>query len=230
MLQAVLFWVLVLEYWGSFAIIPENMGIENFKGIYPADKEELSRILSRQRQRKETLYAGKPDVALLALNLAKEGGYGLREASNKLDPSKIASGLTPHDVLAMPEGIREELSDSLAAITFGIGVYSIDDTIWNKTFSYELVASLYNENAVGTPFPRLMVGSVKEEPIFDDKYREMISLATEDKTLTSFFKARNTHTMPNGLAGFIGQMEVLPVIRGKIIPIFRSRAQLVISS
>ena len=204
------------------------MSIENFVGKYPANKEALSDILKRQKQR-ETNLSTKADVVLLALNLAREGGNGLRESSKTLDSSSTASGLTPRDVVSMPEGIRERIGNSLAAIMCGVAIYSIDDTISNKAFSYELVAGLYNMGVSGTPFVSLKVGEIKEEEILDDKYRRMISLATKDRTLTSFFEQENLQLIPNGLRRLIGQMEILPVIRSEIIPIFKPRAQLLIS-
>ena len=204
------------------------MSIENFQGIYPANKEQLRDILSRQRDR-EISYAAKSLVVLLALNLAREGGNGLRESSRTLDSSSTASGLTPRDVHSMPEGIRERIGNSLTAIMCGVAIYSIDDTISNKAFSYELVAGLYNMGVSGTPFVSLKVGEIKEEEILDDKYPRMISLATKDRTLTSFFEQENLQLIPNGLTRLIDRMEMLPVIRSEIIPIFKPRAQLLIS-
>ena len=198
------------------------MSVEHFKVLYPPDKEVLRDILSRQREREKSSAAKSP-VVLLALNLVGEGGDGLRESTKHLNPSTMVSGLS------MPAHIREEISNSLGAIACGMAICSIDDTISHKTFSYEFAASIFNLNISGTPFAPLRVGEIKEEEIPDDKYKAMICLAASDKTLTSFFEEKNLHLMPNGLRRLMDSMQMLPVIRTKIIPIFKPRAELVIS-
>lgn len=203
-----------------------KMSIENFKGMYPLDKIELRDILTKQSDR-EMSSTSRPPVVLLALNLAREGGNGLRESTKSFNPN-MDSGLTPLDARRMPAGIREEVSKSFGAIGCGITICSIDDTIWNKTFSYELVASLYNKEMTGTPFVRLIVGEVKEEEILDDKHKAMISLASKDKTLTSFLEEKNLHLMPNALRSLLTQMGVLSVISNEIFPIFKPLAEFVI--
>jgi hypothetical protein len=204
------------------------MSIENFINIYPADRLQLRDILERQKQR-ETNFSTKANVALLAYNLAREGGDGLRDASRRLLSSSTTMRYTPNDLLKMPDGTRQELLKSWAEIICGISIYAIDDTIWNKTFSYDLVAGLNNTMARGTPFVPLRVQEVKEEAIPDDKWRSMVGLAGKDKTLTSFFQNDNMHLMPNGLRRLVEQMYVLPLINSDVIPVFRPRAQLLVS-
>lgn len=205
------------------------MSVETFEGIYPADREELRNILDRQKNRETSLGAKSP-VVLLALNLVKEGGNGLRESSKKLISSDRTLRFTPGDLSRIPKGIRQEMRKNWAAIMSGVSIYSIDDTCCSKEFSYELVASLHNMMINGTPFSPLRVGEVKEQPIRDNKWKEMISLANGDKTLTSFFESRYIHLMPDGLRKLIDEMRILPVIRSDIIPIFKPRAKLLISS
>ena len=204
------------------------MSIEHFKVLDPPDREVLKDIFSRQREREKSSAAKSP-VVLLALNLVGEGGDGLRESTKHLNPSNMASGLTPRDVISMPAHIREEISNSLGAIACGMAICSIDDTISSRVFSYEFAASIFNLNISGTPFVPLSVGEIKEEGILDDKYKAMIYLAASDKTLTLFFEEKNLHLMPNGLRSLMYNMGILDVIRIKIIPIFKPRAELVIS-
>ena len=198
------------------------MSLERFESMYPSGTE-LRQIIDRQRLR------DRSPIVTLALNLANEAGNGLRETSAKFNRSDTQFPLDRESILRIPREYRDEIRKLLGAVAFGITIPSIDHILWNKEFQHRNWVSEYSLRISGTMFTPIKLTEERVDVIPDDQWRESVSLANNDKTLDSFFEAKNKHLIPQAIIRFINYMGLDNTIYRDIRPLYYERAKYLIS-
>ena len=187
------------------------MSVENFCIRYPISPE-LTQILKREKRSEDMSL-----IAVLADSLVKEASDGLRALTTKYD-----------SLLDISREDRSKMLKCLAGIIFGVTVVSLERTIVNKQFDF----TEWHEDcklALARSGGQLTAVRAKEETevLSYRKWRDMISLAREDRTLAIFFEEKHRSLMPQALNRFFDK-ETVSIIRRDMIPIYKERAKFLV--
>lgn len=182
------------------ASIIRGMSFEHFK--------ELGAPYLLQRVQREP---GTSPVETVALSLIDAGRNGMDiYAESKADRKTGVLYLTDD----FWEGLNSQHSQDLGAFALGISQIGISDALVTKRFSSKQHYSLWNSHATGLPFLQFSAFPPDDvEELTHDKWRQMVALAKENPSLTSFFLEQNIPLLPTPLSNFIRSYSLTKHIR-----------------
>lgn len=159
-------------------------------------------------------------VATFAMQFAKAGAEGLRTKSRSLTPSGIVENNQEIFKKLTQIAIRD-----IGAILLGLGIKSVEEILVDKVYSHDDFLARLSFLLQGSIIPTLSNQEIRgNEEITLDRWKEMIAVQREDKTLAIFFFER-TNLLPQKLYEFLGQKQGIGITIGPLIPDYRLRAK-----
>ena len=178
---------------------------------YPISPD-LTQILKREKRSEDMSL-----IAVLAVGLVKEASDGLRVVITKYDSLRNIS-----------QEDRKKMVKCVAGIIFGVTVASLERAIVNKQFDFtewREDCNLALARGGGQLRDTKVVGEI--EALSEDRWRNMVSLAKQDRTFAIFFEEKHRNLMPQA-SNILFDMETVSVIRREIIPIYKERAKFLV--
>ena len=178
---------------------------------YPISPD-LTQILKREKRSEDMSL-----ISVLAVSLAKEASDGLRVVT-----TKYAS------LLDVSQEDRKKIVKCVAGIVFGVTVASLERTIVNRQFDFTQWREDCNL-ALARGGGQLSDTKVMEEieTLSEDRWRNMVSLAKQDRTFAIFFEEKHRNLMPQAWNMLLDK-ETASVINREIIPIYKERAKFLV--
>lgn len=199
--------------------------LETLSEIYPASAE-LVTIIEGKRKRESS--HPQSLVTAFANALIKEGSNRLKDLFNGINT--VIAPLSPSQVFFREVPVlTQEQDEALAEIIFGACLVSLDDTIWSGKVDMTIWFAKYNEAISGTPLRPIHITDKAIEVLPWDYLNEiLIPLAIEDKTLASLFSEK-FRFLPEFLKTVLSESGRLRLIRSRILPFYRERANILVN-
>lgn len=201
------------------------MGFAELTGRYPAGPQ-LREIIERRRQLRTDLQK-MPSVIVLADIFRQEGSYGFRELIGQVERAGVAIGPDEKFFQQIPDQYKSPIYNQYAAIVFGISIRSLHEMLLEGSFDGEVWCAMHNLSIAGTCFPSLNPKEKTSDRVPAGNLVILWQSALQDKTLSFFFETPGL--MPNMLRKVLEDLGVLPVIFSTILPLYRERAQFLLS-
>lgn len=170
----------------------------------------------------------KPPVIIAANQLISAGRTGISTyMESRFDRAS--------NVLYINQDFIDKLysrhSEDLGAITLGTCVVATHNALSDGYFSTVEFLKYWNSNVAGLP-DFLTLQNMPEEEVehfTGEKWREMVALAKEDPTLTSFFYKNNRHLRPDAMNQFLDENKLRKYMV-KVLTPFRETAAPVVKA
>lgn len=169
----------------------------------------------------------KRKLEVLAEAYIGAGADGIKAVTERLNDRGVA--LRPDAAMfsKLSDDEKDRLGLNVAAVFFGASIVAIEASLINRYFDCEQLAVLVNEPLRPTPYPKWVVLD-PVETLSDEKWRAMIALAVEDLSLSVFFEERGFGFLPESLKNPLAQTGLLPIIRERLLPVYRDQAKAVL--
>lgn len=192
---------------------------------YPASPQLVTILENR---RKQELSHPQSLVTAFANALIKDGSNRLKDLFNGIN-TVIATPSSVNVFFREVPVLTQEQDEALAEIIFGACLVSLDDAIWSGKVDMAIWFAKYNEAISGTPLRQIHIHDNAIEVLSRDYLNEILTpLAIEDKTLASLFSEK-FRFLPELLRLILNESGRLPLIRTRILPLYRERAQFLLS-
>lgn len=166
-------------------------------------------------------------IGVLAMDMAKAGGDGMRELTRRFSHSGVAMNFDSDSFKGMDPETRRALIRHHATIIFGVSVVGIEDILCEGVFDIRQWCDHYNMTMSGTPFPGLGTEGEDVERLTIEQQRALYPYADRDKTLVIFFN-EGMGSLPARLQSILNNPSGrLQQIRN-IIPIYKERARFLV--
>lgn len=199
--------------------------LETLSVRYPASPELIAILDGR---RKQEFSHPQSLVAAFANALIKEGSNRLKGLFNGINTVFLTP--SPRQVFFKEVPVlTQEQDEALAEIIFGACLVSLDDTIWSGEVNRAIWFAKYNEAISGTPLRQIHIDDNAIEVLPWYYLDETLTpLAIEDKTLAPFFSEK-FRFLPEFLKTVLSESGRLPLIRSRILPFYKERANILVN-
>lgn len=204
------------------------MSIAEMGDKYPVTLDFRSLINAKKRLRPDL--QNIPPVVVLADIFMQEGSDGLEKLMERIASAGVAIVPDENFFEQISDEQRSLMEEERAAIMFGISIRSLHAMLGGDSFNgfdSQAWCDGYNRATAGTPFPSLQVKGGPIDIVATEDLTILRQLALEDKTLSFFFE--HPYTMPNMLRRILEDLDVLPIICSMILPLYKERAQFLLS-
>ena len=200
------------------------MSIENFFLSHPVSPDFKKRMMDERQPNRSA-------VATFALELAKEAGNGLREATRNLGDLRLDYGIKLDNLQFLPQDDRKRVAINYAGVVFGVSIPPLEKSCDNGYFDLGEWCSLYNRNIAKTPFAQLQVKEEKgKEILSQEHWFKLRHEATENPTFSSLF-TEDIEYMPESLRILLLRSGViLSVIQQNILPFWKPPVKFFVAS
>lgn len=200
------------------------MSFAELEGKYPT--ADIGSAVERRKQGRTDLQC-MPPVVVWASMLADEGAGGVRELMSSLTSS--GRGIDPSREFfgQIPQEYQIPIRVNHALIVFGLTINSLHEFLAEGSFDAQTWCDRYNLAITGTLLPKVKVGGETRDGVSAGELVTLRQSASHDKTLSFFFETPGF--MPNMLRKVLENLGVFPIIQSMILPLYRERAQYLLS-